>query len=96
MNGLYPFSRSGLVVSQPSGQFFVVAIPARILLDVAFSDRLTALRDPSGSYHLEGSQRALAERRLKEIGRFIDTASAAFPNSIILVTCSPRSAQKHI
>jgi DNA phosphorothioation-associated DGQHR protein 1 len=83
-NGHYPFSCPGLIVSQPFGQFFIAPIPARILLDVAFSDRLTAVKQRDGSYKLEGSQRALVERRLKEIGRFIDTASAAFPNSIIL------------
>jgi DNA phosphorothioation-associated DGQHR protein 1 len=84
MNGDYPFSCPGLAVSQPFGQFFVTVIPARILLDVAFSDRLKAVRQGDGSYRLEGSQRGRSETRLKEIAQFISTPSAAFPNSIIL------------
>jgi len=84
MNGGYPFTRPGILVSQPFGEFFVATIPARVLLDVAYSDRLTANRRPDGSYNLGGSQRPLAERRLKEIGQFIDSPSASFPNSIIL------------
>jgi len=84
MNGHYPFTRPGLIVSQPFGEFFVATIPARVLLDVAYSDRLTADRRPDGSYTLGGSQRPVAERRLKEIGQFIDSLSASFPNSVIL------------
>jgi DNA phosphorothioation-associated DGQHR protein 1 len=84
MNNHYPFSRTGLVVTQPFGEFLVVSIPASLLLDVAYSDRLTAERRPDGSYSLGGSQRARAERRLTQIGQYIDTPSAAFPNAIIL------------
>lgn len=84
MNIEYPFTRPGLVVSQPFGQFFVAAIPARVLLDTAFSDRLTAIKKKDGTYDLEGSQRKLVERRMKDIGMFIDGSSAAFPNSVIL------------
>jgi DNA phosphorothioation-associated DGQHR protein 1 len=84
VNGHYPFSCPGLILSQPFGQFFIAVIPARILLDIAFSDRLTAVRQADGSYKLEGSQRVLREKRLKEIGIFIDKGPAAFPNSIIL------------
>lgn len=84
MSEKYPFIRPGLIISQPFGDFFVVTIPARVLLDVAYSDRLTAELKADGSYSLGGSQRPLAEPRLREIGRFIDSESASFPNSIIL------------
>src|ERR1700722_5623573 len=84
MNGRFPFSGSGLFLSQPFGEFFVPTIPARILLDVAYSDRLTAERLANGSYALTGSQRSVTERRLREIGQFINSPTAAFPNSIIL------------
>ena len=84
MNGRFPFSCPGLFLSQPFGEFFVATIPARILLNVAYSDRLTAIKLPDGPYTVSGSQRATSERRFKEIGRFIDTPTAAFPNSIIL------------
>lgn len=84
MNGDYPFSRTGLVVSQPFAEFFVTEIPARILLDVAYSDRLTAEKTGDAYYTLRGSQRPKAERRLKEIAEFINSKTASFPNSIIL------------
>jgi DNA phosphorothioation-associated DGQHR protein 1 len=80
----YPFERPGLIVSQPFGDFLVVTIPARVLLDVAYSDRLRAERKEDGTYALDGSQRPIAEPRLKEIARFIDSESASFPNCIIL------------
>src|SRR5260221_11784780 len=84
MNGHYPLLLRGLVVSQPFGDFFVAPISARILLDVAYSDRLTAERRPDGSYHVGWTQRPLAERPLKEIGQFISSPTAPFRNSIIL------------
>jgi DNA phosphorothioation-associated DGQHR protein 1 len=84
MSENYPFECSGLVISQPFAEFFVAMIPAQVLLDVAYSDRLTADRQGDGTYTLAGSQRPKSERRLKEIGQFIDSPAAAFPNSIIL------------
>jgi DNA phosphorothioation-associated DGQHR protein 1 len=84
MTASYPFTRPGLIVAQPFGDFLVVTIPSRVLLDVAYSDRLRAERKDDGTYALDGSQRPIAEPRLKEIARFIDSESASFPNSIIL------------
>jgi len=84
MNGNYPFSCSGLLLSQPFGEFFIAPIPARILLDVAYGDRLKAERQVGGSYELFGSQRKKSDPRLREIGQFIDSQTASFPNSIIL------------
>jgi DNA phosphorothioation-associated DGQHR protein 1 len=81
---MYPFTSTGFGVEQPFGRFIVTAVPARVLLDTAFSDRLTALRQQDGSYQLSGSQRALTEPRLKDIGKFIGTGAACFPNAIIL------------
>jgi len=81
---MYPFISAGIGVEQPFGRFIVTAVPARVLLDTAYSDRLTATRQEDGSYTLSGSQRALREPRLKDIGKFIDTGAACFPNAIIL------------
>jgi DNA phosphorothioation-associated DGQHR protein 1 len=81
----YPFRTLALPISQPFGEFFVTSLPARVLLDVAYSDRLKATKQPDGSYDLDGSQRNIDEKRLKEIGQFINTpGETAFPNSIIL------------
>ena len=72
-----------LRLEQPVGVFYATSIPTACLLDLCFTDRLRAI--PSGKgYELEGSQRELVDRRLREIGRYINTREAAFPNSIIL------------
>ena len=81
---MYPLEAAGIMVRQPFGEFVLASLPARVLLDVAYSDRLTATPQPNGTYELSGSQRALAEPRLKEIGDFIDKGWASFPNTIIL------------
>ena len=81
---MYPFSAPAFSVTQPFGQFVVTTLPAKLLLDVAYSDRLKAIRQPDGTYILEGSQRELLDRRLREIGEYIDTSEVAFPNAIIL------------
>lgn len=81
---MYPFKSPGFLVTQPFGTFILTVLPARVLLDTAYSDRLKAIPQPHGTYRLDGSQRELMEPRLKDIGRFIDTGSSAFPNTIIL------------
>jgi len=81
---MYPFTAPGIMVRQPFGEFVIVYLPAHVLLDTAYSDRLTAVAKPDRSYKLTGSQRDLAKPRLKEIGLFIDKGSASFPNTIIL------------
>lgn len=72
-----------ICVSQPLGEFFAVAIPAGKLLQVCYTDRLTAKPDGE-TYRLDGSQRGVTAARLRAIGRYIDTTEAAFPNSVIL------------
>ena len=84
MSTTFPFTSSGILVSQPFGEFFVTSVPARILLETAYSDRLKAIKQVDGTYKLDGSQRILADARLGEIGKFIDMPSATFPNTIIL------------
>lgn len=72
-----------LRLEQEIGVFYATSIPAARLLDLCFTDRLCAI--PSGDgYKLEGSQRELVDRRLRAIGRYINTDEAAFPNSVIL------------
>ena len=70
-------------VEQPLGEFYAVAIPARTLLRVCYTDRLRAVID-GDSYRLDGSQRDIDQKRIKDIGRYIGTSEVAFPNSIIL------------
>lgn len=70
-----------LKVRQPLGDFFVVSISARELLDISFSEPLKYI-DNSGN--VQGSQRPKDEKRLRQIAKYIDSVEMAFPNSIIL------------
>ncbi|MFH6936066.1 DGQHR domain-containing protein [Flavobacterium sp. FlaQc-30] len=70
-----------LKVSQPLGNFFVISIKASILKTISFSEPLTYLSEDGT---LKGNQRPINEKRLSEIGKYIDTAEMTFPNSIIL------------
>lgn len=70
-------------VEQTIGVFYAAAIPAGKLLEVCYSDQLRAVRRGE-SYILDGSQRLVNEPRLRDIGRYIDSRDAAFPNAIIL------------
>ena len=72
-----------LLIEQPLGEFYAAAIPAKDLLKICYADELRAIEQDDG-YRLEGSQRLQNSFRLREIGRYIDTTEAAFPNSIIL------------
>lgn len=81
----YPITVPAISVTQQLGTFYVVSLPARVLLDTAYSDRLKARKSADGnSYELEGSQRELLTPRLREIGAYISTDESTFPNTIIL------------
>lgn len=82
---MYPFKTKALRVEQPLGEFFVAVIPANILLEVAFSDRLRArLENEDIGYSVSGTQRAKTPNRRTQIAEYINRVDAAFPNSIIL------------
>lgn len=86
------FAGPAVRVSQPIGEFWVTSIPAAVLLDSTVPDPLRLALDPRfegtdewrQQMRLLGNQRALHERRTKEIGRYIDSLESTFPNSIIL------------
>lgn len=70
-----------LRVKQPLGDFYVISIPAKQLLEISFSEPMKYV-DNSG--RVQGSQRPKDNDRLKEIAKYIDSVEMAFPNSIIL------------
>ena len=81
----FPLVVNALRIEQPIGTFYVVVLKARTLLDVAYSDVLTAqLRTGESSYELNGTQRLVQPKRLQVIADYINRTDAAFPNSIIL------------
>lgn len=82
----FPVRCPAIRVRQPLGEFYICSLPADMLLQVTYSDRLRVLEEtpPSVPYHVRGAQRDLVRRKVREIGSYIDTVEAAFPNSIIL------------
>lgn len=81
----YPLTLKALRVEQPLGVYYVTVIPAKILLQVAFSDALSATwSEEEQSYKLDGTQRLRDPKRLKPVASYIDREDSAFPNSIIL------------
>jgi DNA phosphorothioation-associated DGQHR protein 1 len=81
----YPLRLPAIRVLQPLGLFYVASIPAHVLLQVAYSDVLSAsLASDNSGYVLEGTQRLSQPKRLSQIADYIDRQDSAFPNSIIL------------
>ncbi len=90
MSGIitYPYETRAFKVEQPMGTYYVAVLPAALLLDVCFSDRLRASKNEGEPYTLDGTQRMRDEPRLKAIGSYISRADAAFPNAVILAANS--------
>jgi DNA phosphorothioation-associated DGQHR protein 1 len=81
----FPILVPALRVEQPIGVYYVSVLQARVLLQVAYSDVLSAtLRDGEDCYDLDGTQRVINIKRLQLIAEYINRPDAAFPNSIIL------------
>lgn len=81
----YPVRVPALRVEQPIGVFYVASLPAKLLLDVAFSDTLSArFSEGEQAYVLDGTQRLQQPKRLEQIARYINRLDASFPNAIIL------------
>ncbi|MDO7929195.1 MULTISPECIES: DGQHR domain-containing protein [Pseudomonas syringae group] len=85
----FPLTVPALRVSQPLGIFYVVSLPAGLVLQVADSQRLKAIYSPeTNTYRLEGTQRQRQEKRLESITEYINRSDASFPNAIILAANS--------
>lgn len=84
MTDRYPFTAKALKVVQPLDTYYVAVIPADVLLDVAFSDRLRARLDEDSGYRVDGTQRMKSDKRQPQIEDYINRTDSAFPNTIIL------------
>ncbi|MGJ0192332.1 DGQHR domain-containing protein [Pantoea sp. RRHST58] len=89
----FPMKLPAIKIEQPLGDFYVVSIPAEVLLKVCYTIRaeiLDGYEDESISHvgtfisKLVGNQRVTTRSRLDEIKRYTETVDASFPNSIIL------------
>lgn len=73
---------TAIQVQQPIGEFYVTTISAGLLKNLASADmRRITDRDVED---MTGIQRKLSGARRTEIGQYIETVDASFPNSIIL------------
>lgn len=81
----FPLEVKALRVEQPIGIYYIAILQARVLLQVAFSDVLSAsLGEGAENYVLDGTQRLVQPKRLDAIADYINRTDSAFPNSIIL------------
>ncbi len=81
----FPIEVKALRVVQPIGEYYVAVLPANVLLEVAYSDVLSARSGLDGRpYELEGTQRLVQKERLQSITDYINRTDAAFPNAVIV------------
>lgn len=81
----FPIEVNALRVVQPIGEYYVAVLPANVLLEVAYSDVLSARSGLDGRpYELEGTQRLVQKQRLQSITDYINRTDAAFPNAVIV------------
>jgi DGQHR domain-containing protein len=70
-------------ISQPIGDFYIGAIAAKDLVEIAYFDiRQLNLKGNIDTYL--GIQRRLNETRIKEISQYVNTIDATFPTAVIL------------
>lgn len=74
---------SVMEIEQPIGSFFMGKAPANQVIEICSADKRRKTVDDELDRYV-GMQRELNERRKKEIGEFVITMDASFPNSIIL------------
>lgn len=71
-------------VRQPIGEFYVSAMSAKDLRDIAFVDVRQNLGELGDVDRYLGIQRQLREDRVADLRRYVNTLDATFPTSIIL------------
>lgn len=82
MSQVHTLRFNAIRVIQPIGTFYVGAMPACVLKDMAAADVRRVRSRELEEY--SGTQRALNRARVTEIEQFIRAVDAAFPNTIIL------------
>lgn len=82
----FPLRLPAVRIRQTLGEFFAVAISARLLRQIVFLDptRIASVDKDNFLYRLLGNQRGPSGSRARSIAKYIDTVESAFPNSVIL------------
>lgn len=70
-------------VSQPIGDFYVASIDSARLREITNYDVRTMIQGREIDEYL-GIQRQVSPRRVKEIGKYVNTVDACFPTAVIL------------
>lgn len=90
---MYPFKVPAIKIEQPLGIFFILSLPASLLLDTCHSIKAEILDEDDDVKvnaigkvvdRIKGTQRERKETRLDEIKRYSESVDACFPNAIIL------------
>ena len=83
---MFPLRLPALRVNQSLGEFYAVAISARLLRQVVYLDptRIASVDRQNFLYRLLGNQREASTSRARSIAKYINTIESAFPNSVIL------------
>lgn len=83
LNEPYSITLPCIRVSQPIGEFYVASIDSALLREITYSD----VRQLRGGREIDeylGIQREVNNKRVKEIGKYVNTVDACFPTAVIL------------
>lgn len=70
-------------ISQPLGDFYIASISSKELCEITDFDVRRMIKERDIETYL-GIQRPVSEKRVKEIGEYVNTLDACFPTSVIL------------
>lgn len=85
-------------ISQPIGDFYIASIDSAILRQITYSD-VRRLRGDREIDEYLGIQREVNSKRVKEIGKYVNTFDACFPTAVILAVparCAEFNESKRI
>lgn len=73
-----------LKVTQPLGDFYIVSMDSKTLVDISYFDVRRVLMEDRDIEKYLGIQRPLSPHRVKEIGIYVNTKDACFPTGVIV------------
>jgi len=85
-------------VEQPVGSFYIASINSRVLCEITDFDVRRMIKERDIETYL-GIQRPLSDKRVKEIGEYVNTKDACFPTAVILAidgNCATFNAERNV
>lgn len=70
-------------IDQPVGTFYIASISSKVLCEITDFDVRRMVKDRDIETYL-GIQRPVSDKRVKEIGEYVNTKDACFPTAVIL------------